>query len=50
MEVASYEKRNACWTVQPFFLGLTLGGFTTAGFWLIIDFFTGMHGNVFTLS
>ena len=34
----------------PFFLGLILGSFVTAGIWLIIDFFTGMTGNVFTLG
>jgi len=37
-------------TIRPFFLGLVLGGFTTAGFWLIIDFLTGMQGNRFTLG
>ena len=35
---------------RPFFLGLILGAFTTAGIWLIIDFFTKMTGNVFTLG
>ncbi|MBI4531602.1 MAG: hypothetical protein HY709_08765, partial [Candidatus Latescibacteria bacterium] len=30
----------------PFFLGLILGEIVPAGFWLIIDVFTGMHGNV----
>jgi hypothetical protein len=30
----------------PFFLGLILGDIVPAGFWLIIDGFTGMHGNV----
>ena len=36
--------------LRPFFLGLILGGFASAGLWLIIDAFTGMHGNVFTLG
>jgi hypothetical protein len=30
----------------PFFLGLILGETVPAGFWLIIDYFTGMQGNV----
>lgn len=36
--------------LRPFFLGMVLGGFTSAGVWLIIDYFTGMSGNVFTLG
>ena len=31
---------------RPFFLGLILGHTTIAGLWLVIDFFTGMNGNV----
>ncbi|MEW6755354.1 MAG: DUF6785 family protein [Candidatus Latescibacterota bacterium] len=34
----------------PFFLGMTLGAFTSAGAWLVIDWITGMTGNVFTLG
>lgn len=30
---------------RPFFLGLILGQFAVAGFWLIVDFFTGMTDN-----
>lgn len=30
----------------PFFLGLILGEIVPAGFWLIIDYFTGMRGNI----
>lgn len=30
---------------RPFFLGLILGQFSCAGFWLIIDYFTGMTDN-----
>ena len=30
----------------PFFLGLILGEIVTAGFWLIIDYFTGTQGNI----
>ena len=32
-------------TARPFFLGLIIGSLATAGFWLIIDFFTGIQGN-----
>ena len=31
---------------RPFFLGLILGQVVVAGLWLVIDFFTGMTGNV----
>jgi len=34
----------------PFFLGLIMGGFVAAGFWVLIDSFTGMVGNSFTLG
>ena len=34
----------------PLFLGLILGGFIAAGFWILIDSFTGITGNVFTLG
>jgi len=34
----------------PFFFGLILGTFVAAGVWLIIDSFTGMTGNRFTLG
>ncbi|MFT5089744.1 MAG: hypothetical protein ACI906_001011 [Candidatus Latescibacterota bacterium] len=30
----------------PFFLGLVLGEIVTAGWWLVVDYFTGMNGNV----
>lgn len=36
--------------IRPFFLGMVLGAFGSAGFWLIIDAFTGMSGNRFTLG
>ena len=32
--------------LRPFFLGMVLGGFVTAGTWLVIDGFTGMSGNI----
>ncbi|MCC7265609.1 MAG: hypothetical protein IT369_24135 [Candidatus Latescibacteria bacterium] len=36
--------------LRPFFLGMTLGAFGSAGIWLVIDYLTGMSGNVFTLG
>ena len=36
--------------VRPFFLGMILGAFATAGAWLIIDYFAGRQGSVFTLG
>jgi len=35
---------------KEFFLGLVLGAFTTAGIWILIGFFTGQKGFVFTLG
>ena len=35
---------------RPFFLGMVLGAFTTAGMWLVIDGLTGRRGSVFTLG
>jgi hypothetical protein len=35
---------------RPFFLGMVLGAFTTAGAWLIIDFLVGRRGSFFTLG
>jgi hypothetical protein len=35
---------------RPFFLGMVLGAFTTAGLWLFIDYFGGCQGSFFTLS
>ncbi len=32
--------------LRPFFLGLILGHVSVAGFWLIIDYFTGVTGNI----
>ncbi len=31
---------------RPFFLGLIMGQYTIAGFWLLVDYFTGMTDNV----
>ena len=36
--------------LRPLFLGLVLGAFGSAGFWLIISAITGVHGLVFTLG
>ena len=30
---------------KPFFIGIILGQFVAAGFWLLVDAFTGMKGN-----
>ncbi len=35
-----YEK------TKPFFMGIIMGQFVVGGFWLIVDAFTGMQGNV----
>ena len=35
---------------RPFFLGMILGSFTTAGVWLVIDGLTGRRGSFFTLG
>ncbi len=35
---------------RPFFLGMILGAFTTAGVWLFIDWLAGRQGSVFTLG
>ena len=31
--------------LRPFFLGLILGQISCAGFWMLVDVFTGMVGN-----
>ena len=31
---------------KPFFVGLVVGQFTCMGFWLVVDHFTGMKGNI----
>ena len=35
---------------RPFFLGMILGAFATAGVWLVIDYLTGHRGSFFTLG
>jgi hypothetical protein len=34
---------------KPFFLGLILGEATAGGFWLIVDWIAGEHGNMITV-
>ena len=36
--------------LRPLFLGLVLGAFGSAGFWLLVSATTGVHGLVFTLG
>ena len=35
-------------STRPFFVGLILGEFVTAGIWIVIDYFAGMTGNYLT--
>ena len=48
--ILKYGGARAYNQLRPFFLGMILGGFGSAGFWLIVDYFTGMTGNIFTIS
>jgi len=48
--VLKYGGARAYLRLRPFFLGMTLGAFGSAGLWLLIDSCTGMSGNVFTLG
>ena len=43
--VLKYGGPNLYRRTVPFFLGMILGEIVPAGFWLIIDYFTGMNGN-----
>ena len=49
-EILKYGGANLYLRLRPFFLGMTLGAFCSAGLWLIIDALTGMTGNRFTLG
>ena len=49
MVILKYGGARLYLRLRPFFLGLVLGAFGSAGLWLIIDFFGGMS-NVFTLT
>ena len=44
--VLKYGGAAAYSRTRPFFLGLILGQVVVAGMWLVIDYFTGMTGNV----
>jgi len=44
--VLKYGGVNLYLKTRPFFMGMILGYFTPAGFYLVIDHFTGMIGNV----
>lgn len=44
--VLKYGGSAAYRRTRPFFLGLILGQVVVAGMWLVIDYFTGMTGNV----
>ncbi len=48
--VLKYGGAKVYLCLRPFFLGLTLGAFGSAGVWLVVDYLTGMSGNVFTLG
>ena len=43
--ILKYGGPNLYRKAVPFFLGLILGEIVPAGFWLVIDLFTGMQGN-----
>ena len=47
--ILKYGGANLYRLLRPFFLGMVLGAFGSAGLWLVIDAFTGMSGNRFTL-
>jgi len=40
-----YGGLKAYQALIPMFYGLVLGQFVAGGFWLIVDYFTGMMGN-----
>jgi hypothetical protein len=44
--ILKYGGARGYHVTRPFFLGLILGQFTCAGFWLIVDRITGMTDNV----
>ncbi len=45
-----YGGLNAYRSLIPVFYGLILGQFVAGGFWLIVDYFTGMMGNSITMD
>ena len=44
--VLKYGGSTSYRRTRPFFLGLILGHTFVGGMWLVIDYFTGMNGNV----
>ena len=44
--ILRYSGASGYHRTRPFFLGLILGHTSVAGVWLIVDYFTGMNGNV----
>ena len=44
--ILKYSGSEGYRNTRPFFLGLILGQVVVAGMWLVIDYFTGMTGNV----
>ena len=46
MVTLRYGGLNLFVRMKPFFLGLILGEAVVAGTWVVIDYFTGMVGNV----
>jgi hypothetical protein len=48
--ILKYGGAKVYLSVRPFFLGLVLGTFVSAGIWLVIDALTGATGNIFTFA
>ena len=48
--VLKYGGLKAYRSLWPLFYGLILGQFVAGGFWLIVDYFTGMMGNTITMD
>ena len=44
--ILKYSGASGYYRARPFFLGIILGHTSVAGLWLIVDYFTGMNGNV----
>ena len=48
--ILKYGGANLYSRLKPFFLGMVLGTFGSAGFWLIVSSITGVGGLIFTLG
>ena len=46
LTILKYGGQNLFQKLRPFFLGMVLGEVTHAGIWMVIDYFTGMIGDV----